>query len=150
MKTNMKKLAAWMMVLLLVIQIIPALAKEQVEGTLEPKASLFREKLKVTSEYSILSVGESIQLTATEGYKVKWSSNNEDIATVDENGVVTAVANGTVKITASEGDYSDSITLRVIESKQKDSEDGESEETEETEPIIIVINGDKEKYVYDG
>ena len=48
--------------------------------------------------------GETLQLTATTapaGYAVKWTSSNEAIATVDANGVVTAVGGGRVTITAS-------------------------------------------------
>ena len=155
MKINMKKLAAWMLVLLLLFQIIPVSAQEQVEATLEPKASLFREKLKVTSEDSIIPVGETIQLSATEGYNLQWKSNKEDIATVDENGLVTAVASGTVKITASEDTYSDSVILRVVNVKTSGTSDNEESEESKTEAqgdevMIIVINGDKEKIVYDG
>ena len=49
-----------------------------------------------------LKVGESSTLTATgdyEGYTLSWSSDNEAVATVDENGKVTAVAAGTANIT---------------------------------------------------
>ena len=155
MKINMKKLAAWMLALLLVLQVVSVSAQEQVEGTLEPKASLFREKLKVTSEDYIIQTGESIQLSATEGYKLQWKSSDEEIATVDENGLVTTIANGTVKITASEDTYSDSITLRVVNAKKTDTSDDEeakegNPEEEDDEVMIIVINGDKEKVVYDG
>jgi hypothetical protein len=158
MKINMKKLAAWILAMLLLLQIVPVSAQELVEATLEPKVSLFREKLEVTSEDSIIPVGETVQLFATEGYKLQWQSNNDEIATVNENGLVTAVASGTVKITASEDMYSDSITLRVVDVKkpeESDNEDSEEAEDGDTkkqndEVMIIVINGDKEKVVYDG
>ncbi len=52
------------------------------------------------------TVGKSFELkydlnpaNATDGYTVKWLSSDENIATVDENGVVTAKAEGNVKIT---------------------------------------------------
>ena len=49
---------------------------------------------------------------------LKWKSNNEKVATVDQNGVVTAVANGTAQITAETTDgsgISATITCKVIE-----------------------------------
>ncbi len=47
-----------------------------------------------------------VQLTATlsdDGYAVTWKSSNENVATVDKDGKVTAVANGTANVTASVG-----------------------------------------------
>lgn len=163
MKTNMKKLAAWMLALLLVLPIIPAIGDDTVEATLHPNTNtIFRDKLKVTCESPIIAVGASVQLNATENYTLEWSSSDENVATVDAGGLVTAVAAGKVKITASEGTYSDSITLRVIDSdktpKSETDETSEGEEKDEGEPeatsadesMIIVINADKEKVTYDG
>jgi uncharacterized protein YjdB len=50
---------------------------------------------------------------------VTWSSSNEDVATVDETGLVTAVAEGTAKITVKTNDegFTDSITVTVLEEK---------------------------------
>ena len=54
-----------------------------------------------------LEVNDTVNLTVvynpedtTDDKKVTWSSSDEDVATVDENGVVTAVAGGTATITA--------------------------------------------------
>lgn len=54
-----------------------------------------------------LEVGDTVNLTVgynpedtTDDKTVTWSSSDEDVATVDENGVVTAVAGGTATITA--------------------------------------------------
>ena len=54
-----------------------------------------------------LEVGDTVNLTVgynpedtTDKRAVTWSSSDEDVATVDENGVVTAVAGGTATITA--------------------------------------------------
>lgn len=62
--------------------------------------------------------GASVELSAvvtpencTE--KVKWSSDNEKIATVDSNGKVTGVADGTTTIRVSVGAYEDSCEVTV-------------------------------------
>ena len=46
---------------------------------------------------------------------VTWSSDNEDVATVDETGLVTAVSAGeaTIAVTTVDGGYSDSIVVNV-------------------------------------
>ncbi len=48
--------------------------------------------------------------------RVKWSSSNPDVASVDENGNVTALAKGTTKITAisMDGGFSTEYTMNVI------------------------------------
>ncbi|MGB4039247.1 MAG: S-layer homology domain-containing protein, partial [Bacillota bacterium] len=62
--------------------------------------------ISVTPKELTLTVGETGQITATvtpstaTNNKVNWSSSDETIATVDENGAVTAVAAGTATITA--------------------------------------------------
>ena len=73
------------------------------------------------------SYGDTRNLTATvsytqgEGYadgnnSVTWSSDDEDIATVDSDGVVTFVGNGQVTITATsneDNNYSDTVTFTL-------------------------------------
>lgn len=66
-----------------------------------------------------LEVGKSVQLKATvtpvdaTNPTVTWTSSDESIATVDENGNVTAKGIGTVIITAKAGDKSASCTVNV-------------------------------------
>ncbi|MGI6328093.1 MAG: Ig-like domain-containing protein, partial [Dethiobacteria bacterium] len=68
-----------------------------------------------------LKEGETVQLTAivepedATDKSVTWSSSNEDVATVDETGLVTAVAEGEAEITVTtnDGDFTDSITVTV-------------------------------------
>jgi len=63
--------------------------------------------------------GESLTLTATVApdnatdKTVAWSSSNAAVATVDNNGVVTAVAEGTATITAKAGDKSATCVVTV-------------------------------------
>jgi hypothetical protein len=69
-----------------------------------------------------LEVGETVQLTAVvepedaTDKSVTWSSSNEDVATVDETGLVTAVAEGEAEITVTtnDGGFTDSITVTVV------------------------------------
>ena len=158
MRTNMKRLVAWMLSLLMVFLIPAALGEDIVEGTLQPTTvSVFRDKLKVTCEMPIISVGGTTQLTATENYKLQWTSSDESIAIVDEKGEVTGIAPGTVKITASEGEYTDTITLIVLEEEKEEEivdeeneEESEPEETQKVEKIVVVITSDKDKITYDG
>lgn len=73
-----------------------------------------------------VDVGESVTLTPglvggsalpAEKKTVTWVSSDENVATVDENGVVTGVAEGTVTITATTGtgDYA-TVTVSVVPS----------------------------------
>ncbi len=63
-------------------------------------------KLSINPSKPVIALGaEPLQLTyatlpETHSDKVVWSSANEDIASVDQNGLVTAYASGKVKITA--------------------------------------------------
>ncbi len=66
-----------------------------------------------------LAIGASETLTATakpdnpSGYRVGWGSSDEEIATVDTGGVVTAVAAGTATITATVDNKSASCDVTV-------------------------------------
>ncbi len=69
-----------------------------------------------------LEVGETTQLTATvtpaDAGKILWSSSDETVATVDENGVVTALKAGEATITASLASNSDvkaTSTITVVD-----------------------------------
>ena len=62
-----------------------------------------------------LNVGGEKTLAAegAEGLVVKFSYDNDEIATVDENGVVRAVGTGTANITAALGSRTDSVAVTV-------------------------------------
>ena len=66
-----------------------------------------------------LAAGESTTLVATVGpdnatdKTVTWSSSNEAVATVDSDGVVTAIRGGQAVITAKAGDHSAVCTVKV-------------------------------------
>ena len=144
MKTTMKKIAAYLLALLLVLQMLPAMADQTISGTQGPITS-YRDKLQINAVTSTITVGMSIQLSTTDKYdNLTWKSDNEGIATVDEDGVVTGVSAGQVKITATEDGHSDSITIRVVGGSS------EEEGTGSGEKMVIIINGEKEKATYDG
>ena len=145
MKTTMKKIAAYLLAMLLVLQMIPAMAEDQtVSGTQGPITS-YRDKLEINAVTSTITVGMSIQLTTTDNYdKLTWKSDNEGIAEVDEDGIVTGKAPGQVKITATEDGHSDSITIRVVGTSSGEEGTGSGEK------IVVIINGAKEKVTYDG
>ncbi len=80
---------------------------------------------RITSEYEYMTVGTSIPMTATGVSKsgnaaeipaeAVWTTDNSAIATVDENGVVTAVARGDVTVQLMlDGAVVGSRTLHVI------------------------------------
>ena len=68
-----------------------------------------------------LTVGDTITLTANLSGatgSVVWKSSSESVATISQDGLVTAVAPGTTTITASLDTLSDSLTLTVEERKK--------------------------------
>ncbi|MXY97748.1 MAG: hypothetical protein F4Z29_08370, partial [Gemmatimonadetes bacterium] len=76
------------------------------------------------SSHTLASIGATVQLTATvrdqnnntmTGQTVTWTSSNTAVATVSGNGLVTAVSNGTARITAQSGSASGSANITVAE-----------------------------------
>lgn len=67
----------------------------------------------------LTKVGETLQLTATvkpsyaDNKTITWKSSDEKVATVDKDGKVTAVANGTATITATSADGKHSATAAI-------------------------------------
>ena len=81
------------------------------------------ESVKITSKVTQLNNGINggkITLTAsvspenaTTDKTITWASDNEAVATVDENGVVTRVSDGKVTISAKAGEKTDSVEITV-------------------------------------
>ena len=76
-------------------------------------------------EATLMSLGATVQLTATvldqngqsvEDAVVTWQSSDESVATVSADGLVTAVGNGVVRITATSGSASTGIDVTVMQS----------------------------------
>lgn len=70
---------------------------------------------KVTLNYSsqTIYVGNKFAITAKGASSVKWTSSKTSVATVDQNGVVTAKASGSTVIKAASSDNSASCTITV-------------------------------------
>ena len=98
--------------------------------TVTPAPTATPKPVKVSSitlnqtSLTMTSKGQTASLTATvspgnaENKNITWSSSNSSVATVNANGTVTAVANGTADITATAADGSGvsakcSVTVRV-------------------------------------
>lgn len=83
------------------------------------------DSLDITDAKKTLIVGETCQLTTTTvpelaAPAITWTSNDSNIATVDEKGLVTAVAVGTATITATTGNgKSDTCEITVSASDVK-------------------------------
>ena len=98
--------------------------------------------ISITSEGNVrtIKVGETLQLTAkvfpeTAEQTVTWSSSKQEVATVSENGLVTAVAEGNVDVVAtSTVDTTVSQSFAIIIEK---------EEIKEVEPASVSITADK-------
>ena len=68
------------------------------------------------SETAELYVTRTVQLTVTKApadAAITWTSSDDEVATVSENGLVTGVKGGEATITATSGNASDSITVTV-------------------------------------
>ncbi len=148
MKTNMKKLAAWMLALLLVLYMVPVSAESYVSNEVQTDAELVAALEIINNSGPSVFVGKTIKLNIPEDYSdAVWTSSDESIATVDD-GVVTGVSVGKVTITVTSGKNTDSTKIDVIEPKAKAA--GEESDGSEDRSMTIIINGSKVKTAYDG
>lgn len=76
------------------------------------------DPLVITASTNTLVAGTTLTLESSRA-GVSWSSSDEAIATVDADGVVKALASGTVTITASIGDDTATVILTVTAAKKK-------------------------------
>ncbi len=100
---------------------ILSLAEVEVYGDILPTVPVYN--VLVSPLEIELEVGENFQLQATTepdnatDKRVSWFTNNPDIATIDTNtGLVTAIGNGEVTVTATtdDGGYKASALIRVV------------------------------------
>lgn len=75
--------------------------------------------ISINQPDDLLTVGNTLQLTVTfsptnaTNKRVTWTSDNEEAATVDENGVVTAIDVGTATITVTTADGGKTDTVKI-------------------------------------
>lgn len=75
-------------------------------------------ELSVDKKELTLTVGDSAVLTATGAEGYQWSSSDEAVATVDENGTVSAVTAGTATISVATEDASAACVVTVEKKEQ--------------------------------
>ena len=167
MKSMMKKIAASLTAILMMIQIVPAFGETYSSGMIVGSPEGYKEALDiVASKGTYVLVGQTLVLDANEDYEPEWKSGNTAVATIDEDGVVTAVAAGTSTITAtvkSPQMQTAVIDVTVIDPEpiitEGEPETGTEGETEpegqttdsfEMKSLVIVINGENERVTYDG
>ena len=90
-----------------------------------------KNEIKFNQNSIIIEEGKTLQLGYTYSLEegateddIVWESSNEDVATV-ENGVVSAISEGTVTITASYEDVEDSIELQIVKSNHLETSEKE-------------------------
>ena len=89
------------------------------DTTIATVAAPAKETIAITNTEESLSieVGDTLQITS-ETTELTYLSSDETVATVDENGLVTGVATGQVKITAKkDGMYGARVTINVTPKK---------------------------------
>ncbi len=103
--------------------IIQAISEGKTGVALVTVANIPVSSVVVTPDTATLVVGKSVTLTAKtydaasnelSGRTVTWSGSNDDVATVSSSGKVTALAPGSVTITATSEGKSDNATITVI------------------------------------
>ena len=114
--------------------------------------------IRVTSPKQTLGIGKNLQLSAqvlpdnASDKKVFWSSSNTDIATVSEDGIVTALSPGKVTISAQArlGNTVGSVEITVTKAEFCDSQGTVIEYvscfTQESKELILWIQPTKETY----
>ena len=93
-------------------------------GSVNERPSLTVESVVLNHTSYNLLINETVQLSATitpgtaANKSVTWSSNNNAVATVDENGLVTAKSSGsaTITVTTVDGNKTATCTINVIAS----------------------------------
>lgn len=168
MKSTMKKIAASLLALLIMIQLVPAFAATYSSGMIAGTAAGYKELLEiVASRGTYVLVGQTLELDANEDYMPEWRSENPAVATIDAQGVVTAVSAGNATITATVKApklQATSIEITVIDpepllaegtDETEGTEEGTGDEelnpdSSEKKALVIVINGENEHVTYDG
>ncbi|MEJ2538387.1 MAG: Ig-like domain-containing protein [Gemmatimonadota bacterium] len=116
--------------------------------------------LHITPEDEVLTPGEStvLEIEAQDGYgnpvsgvNIQWRSSNKSVATIDNQGRVTAVGPGYAQITAKSGPLQDqanvavvSVTAGALHKVRGDGQSGTVGQTLPQPPTIQALNGSGE------
>ena len=137
MKSTMKKIAAGLVALLIMIQMVPALGAVYSSGMIVGSAQGYKDKLDIiASKGTYVLLGQTLVIDVNEDYIPTWKSSNEDILTIDEKGVVTALAEGVATVTATVGYQEAKIDVTVIDPAPLMAEEP-AEETPAEETNIV-------------
>ena len=87
------------------------------------KEEIPAESIELDQDHAQIKVGETLQLVASvkpenATDKVEWESNNEEIATVSDNGLVTALSEGWATISANAGKQSAFCRIEVTKASE--------------------------------
>lgn len=91
------------------------------------------ENVQVEDDSATVEVGDTHQINASvtpydaDDNRLSYSSNNEDVATVDNDGVVTGLSEGTSNITVSSHEDSDINTNVSVTVEDNSTDEGETE-----------------------
>lgn len=94
-------------------------------GTPSVPVSLTLDKAELA-----MTTGQSARLTATGGEKITFTSGNEAVATVSEDGSVQAVAAGSTVVVASSGEQKATCRVTVTDAAQTTQPEGEAKKLE--------------------
>ena len=162
MKNTMKKIAASLLALLIMIQLVPAFAATYSSGMIVGSTEGYKELMAiVASKGTYVLLGQTLELDVNEDYQPEWKSENPAVATIDAQGVITAVSAGNATITATVKApkmQAVSIEITVIDpepilAEETQEENGQEEQTmdsSELKALVIVINGENERITYNG
>ncbi len=115
------------------------------------------------AEHTLEAIGDTLQLAAVvldqhenamEDVTVTWSSGDETVATVDENGLVTAVDNGMAEITAQAGDAMGTAAITVAQAPagivvEVDAEDTTLTEIGQTLQLMVTVSDSNDHPIAD-
>ncbi len=101
------------------------------------------EDITMSYEGQTVELAIDYELTAEQEAATVWESSDESVATVDDEGLVTAIADGTAVITASIGDYTASCIVRCVNvTGNKGYNSSESEYTINYEDVTLTRKGE--------
>ncbi len=96
---------------------------------------IYNETIESSSSVKNINIGENINISdnVKEKNNIHWSSENENVATVDDKGNVKAVGEGTTKIIIKENDNVISTVEVKVDSPVKENTDNKVEEPKPTQ-----------------